>query len=365
MLYKRIGFRHRYTQSLTFLIGAEIDSFHPVCLSAQCIEFYIDFRIEIVVLHHRQILVIEGVVAVVLLLLVVHDTVNIVVVLVIECGLGFGRGVRMVNTGRLVPPEYAVEGQVDTVIVRIPLVSLEVEDSRESHGFVIHEMAVDGFDFRFPCGTDDAGKSLTRIRILDELFTLLVEGYRVVTTLRLVVIEQAVRYTADGIGSNTSTGRPRDELLVQCGHRSLRVVLRKMRGMDMQIAIGVDCTAVTRHIVLELAVAYYQQDIMGRRVGYVRYGIFRIIEVLRPVAIYEYTSATEIGLQVIRVAFVVCDVNMVGITALDGHAVENDGACTFRLLAFVFEVRNILATYGVRERVCRSVVSSIFDRQRS
>ena len=104
---------------------------------------------------------------------------------------------------------------------------------------------------------------------------------------------------------------------------------------------------------------------MGRRVGHVRDGIFGIVEVFRPVAVHEYTSAAEVRLLVVRVAVIIDGVQMVGIAALDGYAVKNDGSCSLRLLALERETLYVHRTDRIGELTRATVVVLVFDRQRS
>ena len=239
--------------------------------------------------------------------------------------------IQIVHFEDLVTPEDGIERKLLLFrVVSIFIIRGEVIDSRVRHRLVLHKVAVRHTQITLGSSRYHTCKSLAGIRIRDLLVSG--DGNRIETAARLVIVKESIGYVADSVGSDTSACRPGDELLVHLGHRTLRVVLREVVTKRIDTTVGVERTAVTRHVIGKEAVFYDDRDIIFRRLGHVRQNISRIIKVVIPVTIDEDTAAAEIGLLDVRVTKRIFRGELVRISAGDLDTVELGGSTENRLV---------------------------------
>ena len=239
--------------------------------------------------------------------------------------------IQIIHLEYLITPEDGIERKLLLFrVVSIFIIRGEVIDSRVRHRLVLHKVAVDHTQITLGSSRYHTCKSLAGIRIWDILIAG--GGNREKSTACFVVIEQGVSHIANGVGGDTSSGGPRDEVLVHLGHRALRVVLREVASKHVDTTVGIQTAAVTRHIIGKDAVLYYNRDVIYGRFGHVRQNISRFIEVAGPVTIDEDTAAAEIGLLHVRVTKRILRIKLVRISTGDLDTVELNGTAEDRLV---------------------------------
>ena len=177
---------------------------------------------------------------------------------------------QVLHIERLVTPEDGIECILLFIRVGVHIIRQEVINCRIGNRLVFHKVAVNDTRSRLRRDREHTTESLTSIGIRNLIGTLHLN--RIETASRLIVIKQRIGDIAAGIGSDTAAGGPRDKLGVQRVHRSLAVILGEMAAPHIDTAVGVESTAVTRHIIIEYAVLYDNRNIVWRRFGHIRHG---------------------------------------------------------------------------------------------
>ena len=134
--------------------------------------------------------------------------------------------------------------------------------------------------------------------------------------------------------------------MIQFGSRPLRIVLRKERTVHVYTAVGVETTAVTRHIIIKDTVTDEDRYVIRRRIRRVRH--FRILTAERcPVTIDKYTTAAEIGLGNICMANRICSIEVVRISAGYLNTIELNRTRQDRQVTLLNEISSIRHFYRV------------------